>query len=314
MATIRKRLNKYQVQVRTQGQHLSKSFNNLQDAKRWSVFYENKILLGNELQTLSKKLLLKDLINKYIDEVTPLKKGHVVETQRLRRLLKEPMVNQKVYQLKTKDFLEFKQRRIKDGNRTCAYDLVLLHHIYNTAIKQWCYPIPHNPLSNIQKPRCNPPRERRLNDNEAKYIINHQFKNKDMNNIIELAIETGMRRSEILSITNDDIKDNYIYLSDTKNNSPRKIPLTKKVKEIINKSILPYSISSNAVRLNWYRMTKRAGIVDLHFHDLRHEAISRFFEKGLSIPEVSLISGHKDVRQLMRYTHLKINNLIDKLN
>ena len=149
------------------------------------------------------------------------------------------MVNQKVYQLKTRDFLEFKQRRIKDGNRTCAYDLVLLHHIYNTAIKQWCYPIPHNPLSNIQKPRCNPPRERRLNDNEAKYILNHQFKNKNMNNIIELAIETGMRRSEILSITNDDIKDNCIYLSDTKNNSPRKIPLTKKVKEIINKSFFP---------------------------------------------------------------------------
>ena len=47
-------------------------------------------------------------------------------------------------------------------------------------------------------------------------------------------------------------------------------------------------------------MIKRAGIVDLHYHDLRHEAISRFFEKGLSIPEVSLISGHKDVRQLMR--------------
>ena len=96
MATIRKRLNKYQVQVRTQGQHLSKSFNNLQDAKRWSVFNENKILLGTELQALSKKLLLKDLINKYIDEVTILKKGHVVETQRLQRLLKEPMIKQKV--------------------------------------------------------------------------------------------------------------------------------------------------------------------------------------------------------------------------
>ena len=314
MSTIRKRGNKYQVQVRVQGQKITKSFNNLTDARRWAVFNENKILLGVELQALNKKISLKDLINKYLDEITPLKKGHIVETQRLKRLLKEPMVNQKVYQLKTRDFLEFKQRRIKDGNRTCAYDLVLLHHIYNTAIKQWCYPIPHNPLSNIQKPRCNPPRERRLNDNEAKYILNHQFKNKNMNNIIELAIETGMRRSEILSITKDDIKDNCIYLSDTKNNSPRKIPLTKKVKEIINKSILPYSISSNAVRLNWYRMTKRAGIVDLHFHDLRHEAISRFFEKGLSIPEVSLISGHKDVRQLMRYTHLKINNLIDRLN
>ena len=68
------------------------------------------------------------------------------------------------------------------------------------------------------------------------------------------------------------------------------------------------------MRLNWSRIVKKAGITDLHFHDLRHEAISRFFEKGLSIPEVSLISGHKDVRQLMRYTHLKINNLINKLN
>jgi len=314
MASIRKRLGKYQVQIRAQGQHITKTFVHLCDAKKWSMFYESKILLGVELQTLDKKLTLEDLINKYLNEITPLKKGCVTETQRLRRLLKEPMVHLKVYQLKTSNFLEFKHKRIKDGNRTCAYDLVLLHHIYNTAIKQWCYPITHNPLSNIQKPRCNPPRERRLNDNEAKYILNHQFKNKNMNNIIELAIETGMRRSEILSITNNDIKDNCIYLSDTKNNSPRKIPLTKKVKEIINKSILPYSISSNAVRLSWYRMTKRAGIVDLHFHDLRHEAISRFFEKGLSIPEVSLISGHKDVRQLMRYTHLKINNLIDKLN
>ena len=134
-----------------------------------------------------------------------------------------------------------------------------------------------------------------------------------MGHVIELAIETGMRRCEILSITTEDIKDDSIYLSDTKNGSPRRIPLTNKIKEVIDKSSLPYSISSNAVRLNWYRMTKKAGIVDLHFHDLRHEAISRFFEKGLSIPEVSLISGHKDVRQLMRYTHLKVKNLALKL-
>ena len=314
MSSIRKRQGKYQVQVRVQGQKITKTFRQLNHARRWGIYHENKILLGNKLEALSKNLSLRDLINKYIDEISPFKKGHIREKQRLIRILKESIVLQKIYQLNTKDFIEYKNNRIKDGNRTCAYDLSLLHHIYNTAIKQWCYPITHNPLTNIQKPKCNPPRERRLSDNELKYILNHNFKNRNMNNIIELAIETGMRKSEILSINNNDIKDNCIYLSDTKNNSPRKIPLTKKVKVIINKSILPYSISSNAVRLNWYRMTKRAGIVDLHFHDLRHEAISRFFEKGLSIPEVSLISGHKDVRQLMRYTHLKINNLIDKLN
>ena len=314
MSTIRKRGKKYQVQIRLEGQKKTKTFNHLKLAKKWSIYYENKILLGNHLQTLNKNLSLRDLINKYLKEITPLKKGKDREQQRLSRLLKEDLVNHKVYKLNTKDFIEFKNIRIKDGNRTCRYDLALLHHIYNTAIKQWCYPITHNPLSNIQKPKCNPPRERRLNDNELKYILNHNFKNKNMNNIIELAIETGMRKSEILSITKEDIKDNYILLSDTKNGSTRKIPLTTKVKEIINKSKLPFSISCNAVRLNWSRMIKKAGIVDLHFHDLRHEAISRFFEKGLSIPEVSLISGHKDVRQLMRYTHLKINNLINKLN
>ena len=314
MSSIRKRGNKYQVQVRVQGQKITKSFNKLSHARRFSVYYENKILLGNHLQTLNKHLSLRDLINKYLKEITPLKKGKDREQQRLNRLLKENLVNQKIYKLNTKDFVEFKNRRIKDGYRTCRYDLALLHHIYNTAIKQWCYPITHNPLSNIQKPKCNPPRERRLNDNELKYILNHNFKNKNMNNIIELAIETGMRKSEILSITNNDIKDNHILLSVTKNGSARKIPLTTKVKEIINKSKLPYSISCNAVRLNWSRMIKKAGILDLHFHDLRHEAISRFFEKGLSIPEVSLISGHKDVRQLMRYTHLEVKQLTEKLN
>ena len=314
MATIRKRNNKYQVQIRLEGQKKSKTFVSIKDAKKWSSYYESKILLGNQLETLNKHLSLEDLINKYLKEVTPHKKGHEREQQRLLRLLKRPIVKQKVYQLNTKDFVAFKRERIKDGKRACAYDLLLLNHIYNTAIKQWCYPITRNPLTNVQKPKSNLPRERRLSDNEFKYILNHNFKNKNMNNIIELAIETGMRRSEILSITNDNIKDNHIFLADTKNNNNRKIPLTTKVREIINKSKLPYSISCNAVRLNWSRMIKKAGIVDLHFHDLRHEAISRFFEKGLSIPEVSLISGHKDVRQLMRYTHLKINNLITKLN
>ena len=76
---------------------------------------------------------------------------------------------------------------------------------------------------------------------------------------------------------------------------------------------LPYVMSANAVRLAWDRLKKKGNIKDLHFHDLRHEAISRFFEKGLSIPEVALISGHKDVRMLFRYTHLKAEDILRKL-
>ena len=72
-------------------------------------------------------------------------------------------------------------------------------------------------------------------------------------------------------------------------------------------------MSPNAVRLAWERLKWRVGIVDLRFHDLRHEAISRFFEYGLSVPEVALISGHKDTRMLFRYTHLKPEDVAEKL-
>jgi len=72
-------------------------------------------------------------------------------------------------------------------------------------------------------------------------------------------------------------------------------------------------MSANAFRLSWERVRKRAGISDLHFHDLRHEAISRFFELGLSVPEVALISGHRDARMLFRYTHPMRETILKQL-
>jgi integrase len=68
-----------------------------------------------------------------------------------------------------------------------------------------------------------------------------------------------------------------------------------------------------AVQLQWNRRTTKAGIFDLRFHDLRHEAITRFFERGLSVPEVALISGHKDYRMLLRYTHLRASDIVPRL-
>jgi integrase len=78
-----------------------------------------------------------------------------------------------------------------------------------------------------------------------------------------------------------------------------------------NKRVFP--INANSFRLAWDRVRKRAAITDLHFHDLRHEAISRFFEKGLNVPEVALISGHRDPRMLFRYTHPKPHAIAEKL-
>jgi integrase len=88
---------------------------------------------------------------------------------------------------------------------------------------------------------------------------------------------------------------------------------TRVLEEWSSSSEQIFPVTDVAVRQAWDRLVKRAGITNLHFHDLRHEAISRFFEMGLSVPEVALISGHKDPRMLFRYTHLRAEDVVRKL-
>ena len=109
-----------------------------------------------------------------------------------------------------------------------------------------------------------------------------------------------------------------LSIPETKNGHPRVIPLTSAALALLSSlrdagagTIFP--LSPNAVRMAWERLRIRAGLPCLRFHDLRHEAISRFFERGLSIAEVALISGHRDVRMLFRYTHLRAEDVAKKL-
>ena len=100
----------------------------------------------------------------------------------------------------------------------------------------------------------------------------------------------------------------------TKNGLSREVPLTQRAKSILDAQKTldipsPFPVTANALRMAWDRLIRRANISGLRFHYLRHEAISRFFEMGLSLPEVALISGHKDPRMLFRYTHLKVENI-----
>ena len=108
-----------------------------------------------------------------------------------------------------------------------------------------------------------------------------------------------------------------VTLNETKNGSPREVPLSRNAMSLLFQ--LPrsdhkvFTISEYALRQSWEWLVKRANIENLRFHDLRREATSRFFEKGLSIPEVALITGHKDPRMLFRYTKLKASEIVKSL-
>jgi integrase len=137
--------------------------------------------------------------------------------------------------------------------------------------------------------------------------------------IVLLALETGMRRSEILSLKwiNIFIEDRYLLLPDTKNGDSRAVPLSSKAVNILNSleksSDSLFFIKPDTVTRAFKRACIRVGLEDLRFHDIRHEATSRFFELGLNTMEVSAITGHKTLTMLKRYTHLKARDLALKL-
>ena len=141
--------------------------------------------------------------------------------------------------------------------------------------------------------------------------------------LVILAIETGMRLGELLGLEWSRLKldTKVAYLPITKNGEPRSVPLSSRAIETL--APIPRSLHnhrvfwtwsrSDSVENAWKRAVANAGITGLRFHDLRHEATSRFFERGLSLPEVASITGHKTWQMLRRYTHLKAEDLATKL-
>ncbi len=321
MGTIRKRNGKFQAQIRRDGvPPLSKTFLMKKDAVVWVRGIEARIDAGEVNVAAPKATSLADLIKRYSQEITPLKKGRDTEQRRLSRLLRDPIAVTPLSKLTSSKLAEFRDRRINDGVRAAQYDLILIKHCINIARLEWGVPMPNNPVDNIRIPNGIKRRERRLIDGEYEALreAGRHSKNPLTWPIIEFAIETAMRRSEILSLRWENINHNYTIatLPNTKNGSKREVPLTSKAKKLIRSlsqhEEYVFPTSDCAVRHAWDRLVKRAGIKDLWFHDLRHESVSRFFEMGLSVPEVASISGHKDYRMLASYTHINLVDLQSK--
>ena len=138
---------------------------------------------------------------------------------------------------------------------------------------------------------------------------------------MEFAIETGMRRGELLKLRWEDVNlgRKTALIKETKNGDSRKIPLS--VAAIRTLSGLPrhlggnvFPVTPNALRGVWRRAVKKVGIDNLRFHDLRHEAVSRLVEDGLSDQEVSAISGHMSMQMVKRYTHLRAEDLVERID
>ncbi len=323
MASIRKRGGRWQVQIRRKGQPArSDSFVSLKAARQWVNEQEYLADLGKLERPLCPDKTVSHLLDEYQRRVSPQKRGADKEIYLIERLKRSPLGSQRLASLSPAPFADYRDARLKFVKpATVRREFSVLHHAFELARDEWGWEIPQNPLQKVRLPRASNARNRRLDFSEEERLLRACAKARTpwLKPAVDLAIATAMRRGELLNARYEHLKDGLLLIPQTKTGTPRTIPLTPHAQGVIAalpRSITGYLIptSANALRLAWERAKRRASIEDLHFHDLRHEAISRFFEMGLSIPEVALISGHKDYRMLARYTHLRPENLLPKIN
>ncbi len=272
MASIRLRKGKWQVQVRRQGSpDVSKSFIKKSDATTWARQME----VAADRQDLPidprvlKKTTVADIIRRYRDTVTPSKRGQENETIILNALLRQSFTKLTLAEITPKAFSTYRDQRYKEvKSTTIRRELSLLQHTFLLAKDEWGLPIGSNPVAGIKRPPQDKARDRRLEEGEEERLIEGCKTGRSplMSSLIKLALETGMRRGELLNIKGKDINldKKTLHIPLTKTGQTRTIPLTAGALTVISElsqsdqSLFP--MTGNAVRLAWSRLINRVGI------------------------------------------------------
>lgn len=266
-----------------------------------------------------------DVIERYLRDVAPTKRGGVIEEYHLRRIRRLPVVNKPVTRVTPADLAAYRDLRMKEVSAgTVRKELGIVSVILEIARREWGL-IEKNPARDVRPPPMPRPRTRRLEARfrEAERLLAScaASDNPYLLPMVELALETAMRRGELLSLVwqHVDLDRRTALLPETKNGHARIVPLSPKavevLRELVPRSVGPVfpGVRDEHIKRAFIRAARRAGLEDFHFHDLRHEATTRFFEKGLAMMEVASITGHRDPRKLRGYTHLAAEALAKKL-
>lgn len=329
MATIRKLRGRWQAQVRRRGMKpRCKSFDSKQEAEKWARDLEAQVdRFGAAPDTkILESTTLGHLLERYQREISPSKRGSVQEIQRIDVLRRHDLAYRTLIGLSQQDIASFRDERLQSvAPSTTVRELAILSHVLEVAIRDWGLPLAKNVVKLVRRPVIRNERSRRLTGDEEQRLLEgcDGGQTPYFKTLLILAVETGMRRGEILGLKWSDISHNrrVITLTMTKNGSGREVPLSQRAFDALMdwKACAPvdqasvFPMTPGALEQTWRRLLIRTGIKSLRFHDLRHEGVSRLFERGLNIIEVSSISGHKELRMLKRYTHLSADDLVVRL-
>ena len=339
MATFQKRSGNWRAIVTKKGfPRITRTFDTKSEAEVWAATIESEIGRGVFVSRKeAENTTLSEALDRYLLEISVLKKSH--RTEKLYAgTWKKAFGPRSLASITSTDIAKYRDARLKEVSENMVrLELALLSHLFTIAIKEWGMTGLVNPVMQIRKPKLPSGRDRRLSPGELERIVAASGSSV-LPDIVQFALETGMRQAEIAGMIwyLVDIKKRTVTLLETKNGEKRIVPLSLGAIRILERiprridgkvwGVEPPSISQafrKAVarsRAVYEKECEKKGtkpdpafLVDLTFHDLRHEATSRFFEKGLNPMQVAAITGHKTLQMLKRYTHLKAEDLAELL-
>jgi integrase len=324
---------------------ISRTFDLKTDAETWAREVERDLQRGNvaALRNDAGRVTVAEALDAYIAGPVQSMKSSKDAVQRLARV-RGRFGALYVGNVRGVAISAWRDELLADGlaAQTVVHHINALSALFGFIEKDLGIALPAgNPCRSVRKPVLCNSRDRRLRPGELDALLRAaaQARAVGLRQIITLAVETSMRLGELLGMewSRVDLSKRTAHLVDTKNGESRTVALSSVALEAL--SALPRRIdgrvfgwqSKDSFEKTWARCKARARaayafdcaksgiepnpafLSDLHFHDLRHEAASRLFEKGLGIMEVASMTGHKSLSMLKRYTHIEAEKLAQKL-
>jgi integrase len=342
MATIERRTSKdghlvYRAKVRRKGHPpQTATFTKRSDALKWIQITEAAILEGRHFKTAeAKRHTIADLIDRYTREVLSRKHHSTAYNQGLQLQWWRGQLGHCPLADLTPNRIAEHRDQLSQGHRTNATVnryLTALSHALTVAVREWGW-LDDSPMRKVTKLKEPRGRVRFLSDEERQRLLDActTSKNKSLYTIVVLALATGGRQQELLSLRWPDVDliRGTLTFQQTKNGERRRVPLTghaldllrqhARVRYLESDLVFPAytNIKRRRVRDAWNNAVRRAGIADFHFHDLRHSFASYLAMNGASLLEIAEVLGHKTLAMVKRYAHLSeahTRGVVERMN
>jgi len=320
----------YRARVRLQGHPVeTATFDRKTDAKKWAASTETAIREGRHFKTSeAKRHTLGEMINRYRDNVLPQKSDSMQRDQwtqlewwksRLGDRLLADITPALIGEHRDILLKEKGERGKKRSPATVARFLSALSHVFSVGVKEWGW-LDDTPMRKVSKPKEPRGRVRFLDDDEREALITACQESEEpyLYPIVVLALSTGARKGEILSLEwgDIDLQREVAILHETKNDDRRALPLAGRSLEVIKglsktrridtRYLFPNEDGKKPIeiRLPWGEAVKKSKLKNFRFHDLRHSAASYLAMSGASLAEIAEVLGHKTLQMVKRYSHL----------